>query len=230
MYYKNKIWGIMKAYIYYYFDKVKNKIIYVGKTNGNCKYYKTGSKILKRYISIYGFTNFDNRFDRNIIKHYPVENLNEMEEYWIEFYDTHINGLNLTKGGRYDWDRSPIHKPILQYDLEGNFIREWDYAKQPIIEGICTDYNGISACCLGNQHSSNGYIWRFKENNIFSHHITPPIKKTYKKGVKRKKNQPIEIEGKIYKSVTSAAKDLGWSFGKLNGRIKNNKIKYRWIK
>ena len=40
----------------------------------------------------------------------------------------------------------------------------------------------------------------------------------------------IEINNKEYNSITQAAVDIGWSFGKLNWCIKNNKIKYKWLK
>ena len=49
----------MGPYIYFYFDKKRQKVIYVGKSNGRDKTYRTGSKVLKRYIRIYGYENFD---------------------------------------------------------------------------------------------------------------------------------------------------------------------------
>jgi group I intron endonuclease len=47
---------------------------------------------------------------------------------------------------------------IIQYDLKGNFIREWD----SIIEAK-KEYKGdISACVRGRQKSAGGYIWKNK--------------------------------------------------------------------
>jgi hypothetical protein len=52
-------------------------------------------------------------------------------------------------------------KPILQYDLEGNFIKEW-----PSIVSASKTLNvkggNISECCRGNQKTSKKYIWKFK--------------------------------------------------------------------
>lgn len=220
----------MKPHIYLIFDIKRQKPYYVGKHNGTNQKYLTGSKILRRYIQFFGIENFLRRFDKIILEETTLDNLDSLEEQYIKKFKTKIKGGNLTWGGKWDIKfRQPILKPILQYDLEGNFIKEWEFAKQPIHAGIGTDYNGISACCLGKQKTSNGYIWRFKEEDV-PLKIEVPSRKTYKKGVTRNKNQSIIIYGKKYNSVTEAANDLGWSFGKLNWKIKNNQIEYQWVK
>lgn len=57
-------------------------------------------------------------------------------------------------------------KPILQYDLEENFIKEWPSivlaSKTLNIKG-----SNISECCRGNQKTYKKYIWRFKLKSIF---------------------------------------------------------------
>ena len=54
-------------------------------------------------------------------------------------------------------------KPVLQYDLEGNFIREWNSAKEAAVT-LYNKINGsdINACCRGKQKTAYGYIWRNK--------------------------------------------------------------------
>lgn len=52
-------------------------------------------------------------------------------------------------------------KSILQYDKEGNFIREWDSIKE------ASDYHKIKPTTIGNclgkrVKSSGGYIWKYK--------------------------------------------------------------------
>ncbi len=122
-----------------------------------------------------------------------------------------------------------MSKTVLQYDLNGNFIKEWFNGKEAAkILGI-KSYGEISACCLGKTKTASGFIWKYKKNKI-EKKINPFNRKEYKKGVKRIKNQAIEINNKSYNSITQAAIDLGWSFGKLNWWIKNNKIKYKWLK
>ena len=222
--------GKLKPYVYLIHDKLKNRPYYVGKHNGSNRKYITGSKILLRYIKIFGFESFFNRFEKIIIEYTTQNNLNNLEEYYVAYYGTYNKGGNLTKGGKWDYLlRQQPKKPILQYDLNGNFIKEWDYVRQPIDEGICTDYNGISACCMMKQKTSGGFIWRFKEKDV-PLVIPIPKRKEYKKNVTRVKNQPIKINGVIYPSISSAARDFGWSFGKLNEKIKTNQINYKWIK
>ena len=50
-------------------------------------------------------------------------------------------------------------KPILQFDLDGNFIREW-----PSIIDVGIELSGhICDCAKGNRKSAYGYIWKYKE-------------------------------------------------------------------
>lgn len=52
------------------------------------------------------------------------------------------------------------HKAVLQYSLEGEFIREWP----SIIEASqSTGANHISSCCRGKRKSAGGYKWKHKE-------------------------------------------------------------------
>ena len=53
-------------------------------------------------------------------------------------------------------------KKIIQYDLHGNFIKEWDYMTK-ITEELGFDYTNISKCCSGVYKKSHGYIWKYKD-------------------------------------------------------------------
>lgn len=58
--------------------------------------------------------------------------------------------------------RSNAERPILQYDLDNNFIQEWPSAK------ICSDNTGLQRskiCCVcrGQRRQTGGYIFRYKE-------------------------------------------------------------------
>lgn len=55
------------------------------------------------------------------------------------------------------------YKPILQFDLEGNFIQEWESATSVAKIKNWKQHN-ISACCLGRQKTSYNYIWKFKKD------------------------------------------------------------------
>ena len=53
-----------------------------------------------------------------------------------------------------------LSKPVLQYDLEGNLIREW----ASVMECGRNGYNQchVAACCLGKQKTHKGFIWKYK--------------------------------------------------------------------
>lgn len=54
-----------------------------------------------------------------------------------------------------------LPKAVRQYDTNGNFISEWDNAKDAA-KSLCVPFKGIMDCCYGRQKSSGGYIWKFK--------------------------------------------------------------------
>ena len=66
---------------------------------------------------------------------------------------------------QHSWDiglRKNISKKILQYDLQDNFIREWESTRE--IERILKIYNSnISACCRDKRKTAGGYIWKYKD-------------------------------------------------------------------
>ena len=56
-----------------------------------------------------------------------------------------------------------LYKPILQYDLSGNFIKEWESAT--IAAQFLNKQNGnIVECLKGKKKKAYGYIWKYKEN------------------------------------------------------------------
>ena len=53
-----------------------------------------------------------------------------------------------------------LSKPVLQYTLNGEFVREWE----SIAECDRNGYNqgNVYACCQGKQKTHKGYIWKYK--------------------------------------------------------------------
>ena len=156
-----------------------------------------------------------------IIEECSIEQLNEREVYWIKYYNSFNDGLNLREGGeggamkeetklilrnqrlgkklnketcnkiskskkgkkvseeRKQKMRKPFsneHKISLkegiiksrgsktnQYDLEGNFIKEWPSAStaEYILRGKGS--NNITDCCKGKQKTAYGFIWKYKK-------------------------------------------------------------------
>ena len=50
-------------------------------------------------------------------------------------------------------------KPVLQYDLEGNFIKEWKSTMECGRNGY--NQGNVVACCQGELKKYKGFIWRY---------------------------------------------------------------------
>jgi hypothetical protein len=58
------------------------------------------------------------------------------------------------------WKDNPRAKKVNQYDLNWNFIKTWDSARD-ITRELNYHYKNISACILWKTKTSNWYIWKF---------------------------------------------------------------------
>lgn len=56
-------------------------------------------------------------------------------------------------------------KQILQYDLEGNFIKEFS-SSQEVNRELGYSATSIRACCRGTYNTCFGYVWIFKDGDI----------------------------------------------------------------
>lgn len=69
----------------------------------------------------------------------------------------YINNLQWITGR--DNCRKSFNKPILQFDLNGNFIREW-----PSATDVGREVKSHICHCLNGDHKTAlGYIWKYKE-------------------------------------------------------------------
>lgn len=50
-------------------------------------------------------------------------------------------------------------KTVLQFDLEGEFIAEYNSAKEA---AMLNNLSNVGACCRGKYKTAGGYIWRYK--------------------------------------------------------------------
>ena len=56
-----------------------------------------------------------------------------------------------------------LAKALQQYDLDGNFIKEWKGTKLPS-EQLHIHRSGIRNCLVGIAKSAGGFIWKYKQN------------------------------------------------------------------
>lgn len=115
-------------------------------------------------------------------------------------------------------------KPILQYDLEGNFIQKWNSIKEASKQlGISN--TTISNCCVGHLRSCYGFIFSFT-----------PIKENYKyiknKTSSKKINQ-YDLDGNLIKewdSTTDVSNILGFNSRNISMCLTGNiKTAYKFI-
>lgn len=57
---------------------------------------------------------------------------------------------------------SGAEKPVLQYSLQGDFIREWN-SLTAIETEMGINRSGIARCCNGIFRQCKGYLWKFKQ-------------------------------------------------------------------
>lgn len=63
------------------------------------------------------------------------------------------------------------NKKIIQYNLNGEFIKEWKSLQEAEIFLNVNNNTNISACCLNKQKTAWGYIWKFKVGDIIMNKI-----------------------------------------------------------
>jgi len=63
---------------------------------------------------------------------------------------------------------------VCQYDLEGNFIKEWENIKSINLD-IKITFNTISKACIGLVYKAYGFLWRYKDKTIVENN--PKIEK-----------------------------------------------------
>lgn len=68
---------------------------------------------------------------------------------------------NQNYGTRNERISEKMSRPVLQYDLLGNFIKEWPSAAK-VEEELGIDHSHISRCCSGSRHTAGGFVWRYK--------------------------------------------------------------------
>jgi len=57
------------------------------------------------------------------------------------------------------------YKPILQYDLKGNFIKEWTNVEE-IVLNFKTVRQNFSKCLNNKQRTAEGFKWKYKWKKI----------------------------------------------------------------
>lgn len=174
--------------VYSHINKINGKI-YIGITSDIQKRWKPSAYKLCKYfykaIQKYGWDNFDHIV---LVDNIQYEIACECEKYLIKKYNS-INsehGYNLARGGTggatTSGERHRLSKKVYQYDLDGNFIKEWCNAPAASKEtGV--NVSDIQANARGKVSKAGNYQW--------SYEYSPKIHKY-------KRNKPMKNKNIIY--------------------------------
>jgi hypothetical protein len=90
------------------------------------------------------------------------KNSQNMKRVWQENEDFARKQRELKKTPEYvEMARhTRLCRPVLQFDLNGNFIREYFSASEAY---RITKVSKITPCCRGERNKAGGYIWKYKE-------------------------------------------------------------------
>ena len=127
----------------------KNGYLYVNLyKDGKMKNYKIHRLVAEAYIPNTENLPQINHKDENKTNN-CLQNLEWCDSKYNNNYGTHIEKVS-----------NSLKKPILQYDLDGNFIREW-----PSATDVRNEVNGnICNCLKGKLPSAYGFKWVYKED------------------------------------------------------------------
>lgn len=141
---------------------------------------------------------------------------NKKARFGLKINQNDKNG-NRKKAIRKHFDS--IKKPILQYNLEGDFIKEWESAVDAAKE-LNLNHSNITQVCNGNRNKCGGFMWRYDGGDV-----SLKIDK-YIELIKHKGSRVIQLnkDGELineFKSVSEASKLTNIKITSISNCLKN---------
>lgn len=191
----------MKAQPHIYRNQIiATKKYYVGKHNGNNSNYKGSGVDWKKDLKIH------KDIKTEILEYVDdISKLNECEIYWLNKLDVVNNPLYYNKTNKSygvckteEYTKikqslaSPNKKKIIQYGLDGMFIKVWNCmsdAHKQVNVGV----GDLTCVCQGKQQTAGGYQWFYYKDN-YPLQILPVIR--HAKSYDFKIKQSNRLKGK----------------------------------
>jgi len=178
-------------------------------------YPSSGCWLLNRAIQKYGADNFKVKILEDNIEDY--QQLRKREEYWIQYYDA----TNSQKGyNRSNNQGGHIAKSILQYDLAGQLIKEWNNIGE-ILQYYDWNERNLYDCLSGGYSHFHNFLWKYKDD---TRSIDDLINK-YKTKQSRKGGGIIikcNESGELFSSMRALERHLNISHGKMEKMFQYN--------
>lgn len=222
------------AYIYALLDPRDNEVRYIGKTV-NAKYrlsqHIQESKNLKisnhRLNWIRSLLTNDIKPIIKFLKICPLSEFVKYETEYIQLYKnnklTNSDETGHGSTGRrqeiLDKQSEKMGRVVYQYDLNGNFIKEYKSVRTAALE-LNTFHSHISRSCNGIFKHTGGFIFRYKKDDDIKSVINPNAIKKLVIEVDKDNNEINRWE-----SIMECARETGIDSGNIS-RACNKKIKY----
>ena len=219
------------AYIYGLIDPRNNEIRYIGKTinpKNRLSEHITESRKLNiihyRAKWIRKLTRLELKPKITFLR---VCSLDEFEKYETEYIKIYSNNIltnsDETGSGNKNRKREVLDRQsensgrkVYQYDLEGNFIKEYRSVRTSAKE-LNLNHANITRCCNGISKHSGGYIFRYEKVNVEKVENPNAVKKI----VIEVDSNELEIGRWI--SIMDCSRDTGLDNGNLS-RVCNGKL------
>lgn len=199
-----------KSYIYCLKDPKDLSIKYIGKSNNSYKrYYGHIGDVRKGYKTkkcnwIRKLLENNTRPIMQILEECDIDNWECREIFWIEKIKPFCNQKKGGNGSTHI-PQEKKSKPIIQYDLDGNFIMEY-----PSINAASRktglELSNISNACNGKLRHTGFFIWRIKGSNL-------KISQSKKAIRQKRKVLQIDITDNstvcVFDSIIEASEKLG---------------------
>jgi len=244
-----------KCGIYMVKCKINNKIyigqsIDIGRRWDQHKYGK-GNIILRNAIQKYGLDNFEFSILEEVItenkpKEVITEELYKKEQLWFDKLKPYENGYNINKVAkpnetnftrdedfgkkisRIKIENNHTGKPIIQYSLDGEFIKEWP-SSTSVQRELGFNARNIGGCANKQTFTSNGYIWRFKIDPL----TNDDLSKVKNKRPRTKKVYQYDLQDNllnVYDSVKEASEKTGLYYNCISECCRGNIHQYHGYK
>ena len=93
-------------------------------------------------------------FNEDMTINYDLTTIEWCDHKYNNNYGTHNERIGKTN------TNGKCSKPVLQFTLDGEFVREWPSANECGRNGFHQGH--VSACCRGEKKSHKGFVWKYK--------------------------------------------------------------------